>query len=197
MIPDANTDHNLLERMRQGDASAFDELFRIYGPRLCSYGQRLTQSRDVAEELVQEVFLSIWAHRDQRGIDESISTYLYRSVRNRAFNYIRHERIERRYVERSLIGYWSTEAQSAHSNEAGLVENEVRVAVQRAIAAMPERSREIFLLNREQGLTYAAIAEVMDLSVKAVEYHMGRAFSFLRRQLVDWSPERATYERER
>lgn len=195
MHQEAHTEHNLLERMRRGDAMAFDELFRIYGPRLCSYAYRLTQSRDIAEELVQDVFLNIWAHRDERQIDESVSTYLFRSVRNRAFNYIRHERIARRFVERSTVGYWSSEAQSHESNEAAITQTEIQVAIQRAIAALPERSREIFLLNREQGMTYANIAEMLDLSVKAVEYHMGRALAFLRRQLVEWSPERAVYDR--
>jgi RNA polymerase sigma-70 factor (ECF subfamily) len=195
MLHEDRTDHELLERMHHGDAEAFNELFRIFGPRLCSYAQRITQSRDVAEELVQDVFLNIWTHRAERKIDESVSTYLFRSVRNRALNYLRHERIERRFVERSLVGYWSLESRESNSNESSFVQNEIHAAIQRAIAAMPERSREIFLLNREQGLTYANIAQLLDLSVKAVEYHMGRAFAYLRRQLVDWSPERVAYER--
>jgi RNA polymerase sigma-70 factor (ECF subfamily) len=75
------------------------------------------------------------------------------------------------------------------STEETVMQDELRAAIQEAIDALPERSREIFLLNREQGLTYVGIAQMLDLSVKAVEYHMGRAFAQLRKRLADWSPD--------
>ncbi len=187
-MADEHTEQDILPQIHQGDPSAFNALFQLYGARLCAFAYRIVRSEDVAEELVQDVFLNIWAQRNKRRIDESVATYLYRAVRNRAYNHIRHERIARRHAETGVLSNWHVDAQSPMNHDAGIEQREIVASISRAIEAMPKRTREIFLMNREQGFTYAQIADIMNLSVKAVEYHMGRALAFLRLQLDEWSP---------
>lgn len=165
-----------------------DELFLAYGVRLCAYARRWTETREVAEEVVQDVFLNLWANREQWTVPGTIASYLFRAVRNRALNHVRHERITRRSLRTpDVIGHETHGRYGSVSGEEHLIQGELHNAVDEAIRALPERSREIFLLNREYGLTYMQIAETLDISVKTVEYHMGRAFTVLRCQLADWA----------
>jgi RNA polymerase sigma-70 factor (ECF subfamily) len=145
----------------------------------------------VAEELVQDLFLNIWMRRDEWSVTDSMTSYLFRAVRNRMLNYLRHRRIEQRYASDSEQAASESSAGMSHLHRADetLAREERRLAVQRAIASLPERTREVFLLNREQGMRYADIALMLGISVKTVEYHMGRAFVQLRRRLADWSPD--------
>jgi RNA polymerase sigma-70 factor (ECF subfamily) len=178
-------------RVQRGDVTVFEEMYAEYGARLCAYVHRWTQSRAVAEELVQDLFLSIWVRRDEWSINDSMTAYLFRAARNRTLNYLRHRRIEQQYAESPEGVAPAPVAGTSHFLQADetLAREERRLAVQRAIALLPERTREVFLLNREQGATYGDIAAMLGISIKTVEYHMGRAFVQLRRRLADWSPD--------
>lgn len=180
-----------VHRVRSGDPVVFDEMYAALGVQLCAYAYRWTQSRAIAEELVQEVFLNIWTHRLEWDIRGSMTPYLFRAVRNHVLNHLRHLRVERRHAALADTE-WTNPASAAMlgtPTDESFVREERRVAIQHAITELPERSREVFLLNREQGLKYTEIAAMLGVSVKTVEYHMGRAFAQLRRTLAAWSPE--------
>ena len=174
-------------RIRESDRAAFEALVRHYSDPLCAFIYTNTRNVEATKELTQDLFLAIWRHRHEWDVRGGLTTYLYRSARNRAISYLRHDRLERRWqeemvrendarIERSHIG--------ASDNDAGVTE--LTAAINHAVGALPERCRQVFTLNRQHHLTYREIAATLGISVKTVEVHMGRALAALRRQLSDW-----------
>ena len=134
-----------------------------------------------AEELVQDVMFKVWERQDQLAVGDELKTYLYRATRNHALNLLRRRRLER--IWQSNLPNEEPSVGPAEADDSTAME----VAVRRAIDALPDRCREVFLLSREQSLTYAAIAETMGISVKTVETQMGRALKALRASLKEFS----------
>lgn len=179
--------NNLFDRLRQGDETAFDEIFRASYPSLVRSAESIVRSRAVAEEIVQDVMLELWRRRESLARDTSPQAYLFQSTRNRALNHVRHERVERR-SEPDVVG----PTEMAASAPAQLVEEEIAVALKSAVADLPERCREVFELSRTHGLKYSEIATVLGISVKTVEAQMGKALRSLRVKLANWLPESDT-----
>ncbi len=174
----------ILARLRKGDERAFDTIFRTWYPSLVRASESIVQSRAVAEEIVQDVMLELWKRRESLAEDTSPQAYLFQSTRNRSLNHVRHERVAKEgepYATRS-----EAIDSTAHSH---VVEDEMKVAVRKAIDGLPERCREVFQLSRTHGLKYAEIATVLGISVKTVEAQMGKALRVLREELAPWLPE--------
>jgi RNA polymerase sigma-70 factor (ECF subfamily) len=104
-----------------------------------------------------------------------------RATRNRALNHVRHERIVQR--EQTLA---ASESRTAPAPDADMLGGELESAIAASLAALPENCREVFDMSRTQGLRYAEIAEVLDISVKTVEKRMGQALAELRKSLAPW-----------
>jgi RNA polymerase sigma-70 factor (ECF subfamily) len=161
---------------RPTTAEVFDELVQEHYERLCNFAFRLLGSREVAEDIVHDVFLQIWRQRDSFEFREPLA-YLYRAVRNRAAGHHRHEMMRTRVLAEVLGPDEPVEpSDSVEQQEA----RDLADAVARAVETLPRRCRLIFTMSREQGLTYAQIADALDLSVKTVEAQMNRAFKLLR-----------------
>ena len=181
------TDRELLERLRQGDSAAFDEIFRTwYGP-LVGTAERMLRDRAVAEELVQDVMLELWRRRETLAAESSPQAYLFQSTRNRALNHIRHERVEKK-SEPELTQH----GELVSSGPDHLVEEEIAIALREAVAELPERCREVFELSRTNGLKYSEIATTLGISIKTVEAQMGKALRTLRVKLAPWLPKGET-----
>ena len=184
LFPSDVADSELLERLRRGDTTAFDTIFRTwYGP-LVGTAERMLRDRAVAEELVQDVMLELWRRRETLSSEGSAQAYLFQATRNRVLNHLRHLKIEQR-SEPELRG---DSPASPHADSA-LAHEELNVAVQRAVQALPDRCREVFELSRVHGLKYAEIAKTLGISVKTVEAQMGKALRTLRERLAAWLPE--------
>lgn len=176
---------DLLERLRQGDTSAFDAIFRTwYGP-LVGTAERMLRDRAVAEELVQDVMLELWRRRETLTPEGSPQAYLFQATRNRVLNHLRHLKIEQRSEPEV-----TSEASSPPRADAAVAEEELDVAVHRAVQSLPDRCREVFELSRVHGLKYSEIARQLGISVKTVEAQMGKALRTLREQLAAWLPDR-------
>jgi len=149
---------------------------------LCWYALTIVDSQDTAEDLVQAVFVRLWErHRDRLPLREP-KAYLFRAVRNSALNHIRAARNARRNTDADVH---TLPGPSSFSPEDTLNAQIARKAIKASISALPDRQEEVFRLSRHHHLTYTEIAEVLDLSVKTVETHMGRALAFLRNRLSD------------
>jgi len=176
-------DLELVRRVRLGDERAFEQIFRTYYARLVSFARTGIDSQDLAEETVQEVFLHIWMRRESWVVERSLAAYMFRAVRNRISNARRSLRLETSYnadIARETDGGLD------EPGDGRLREAEIEAALAKALALLPDRARQVFLLSRRQHLTYAEIAEVIGISIKTVEMHMARALSQLRLALGEW-----------
>ena len=171
---------DLAQRIRRGDERALEIIFREHFAGLTQFVERFVRSPDVAEELVQDIFFRIWTKREQLSEIESFKTYLYRAARNQALNFLRRAKLERRWQEEQGV---HEEPSASYSADDGATGQELTVAVQEAIERLPPRCREVFLLSRDGGLTYAEIARTLGISIKTVETQMGRGLKALRSAL--------------
>jgi len=154
---------------------AFDVLVERHYPQLCTFALRLLRSPEAAEDAVQEVLCKIWTRRTIENVRDPIP-YLYRAVRNQCLMVLRSER------------RWNTaelEAETMVSDTTPEASDllDLQRAIARAIEALPERTRLVFTMHRQQDLTYSDIARILGISVKTVETQMTRALKILRRQL--------------
>lgn len=172
----------LLSRLRAGDDDAFSAIFREHYPALVVTATRLLVERALAEEIAQDVMLELWRRRESLTLTGPTRAYLHQATRNRALNRLRQARTAHRgepYV-RGPSG--------SPSSDARTISTELADAAARAIAGLSAPQREVFEMNRQQGLTYNEIADVLGLSVKSVEARMGRALRQLREALAEWLP---------
>lgn len=176
-------------RIRESDHAAFEALVRHYSDQLCALVYGITRDVEATQELVQDLFLWIWRHRHEWEVRGGLTTYLYRSARNRAVSYLRHEGLERRWQEEmARTGAHPFERTAVARSDEDASTAELSAAIECAIDTLPNRCRQVFTLNREHHLSYREIAETLGISVKTVEVHMGRALTAMRRQLTDWMP---------
>ncbi len=174
-----------LDRLRTGDAQAFERLYRTYLVPLCDFAYACVRNRDVAQEIVQDLFCAIWQQRFTIDMPHGTRPYLYAAVRNRARNALRNLHVELSAEER-LARPVDSMRESVPSPHDEAVAQDLAEALSRAIAALPPRCREVFTLLRYHRLTYREAARVLAISPKTVEIHMGRALAILRDQLVPW-----------
>ena len=179
------SERKLQERIRAGDESAFDTLFRSHYAHLVRMAESVVRERALAEEVAQEVMLELWRRRETLRVEQTFRAYLLRSTRNRALNQVRHQRVVAREAAIAAI-----DSPSAPSVEEEMLGTELEQAVRAAIDALPEKCREVFQLSRDHGLRYAEIASTLEISVKTVENRMGQAIAELRDRLEQWLPGR-------
>lgn len=169
-----------VKAVRNDEKGAFRELFFTFHEPLCHFAAQYVRASDIAEEVVQEVFAKFWEQRDDLDPDQSIKAYLYRSVKNKAIDFQRRHKTEKKYLERATQDDIDrTKAPKVKLEK----KSEFEVAAQRAIENLPKRSQRVYKLSRKDGLTYKEIASVMDISHKTVESQISRALKKLRKKL--------------
>jgi len=174
----ANDDKILFLQIRQGNKSAFDTLFQKHYTRLCRFAFSFTKSGEIAEEAVQNTFVKIWCQRDSLEITSSVISYLYTAVRNHALNELKKINIRKGY-EAGFAHYIEKET----DNDQKLNKTGFKNFVKKAVEQLPVKCREIFMLSKNDGLTYEEISEYLEISKKTVENQMGIAFKKLREML--------------
>jgi RNA polymerase sigma-70 factor, ECF subfamily len=172
----------ILERIRNGDVQAFETVFRAYYQSLCLFSFRYLKRTDLAEEIVQDIFVNIWDKRSSLQLETSLKSYLYRAVHNNSLKYIQHQKV----VEKHADHLTHRKEQSFSEPQNNLQVEEVTKLQNNSYNSMPQKTREIFELSRNEGLKYAEIAEKLEISVKTVEAHMGSALKVLRENLKDY-----------
>jgi len=174
---------SLVQRIRNNDIAAFEELFRAFHAPLCEVVDSYVRSQSVAEEIVQDLFFVVWMRRD-RLRDDTIRGYLFSSARNRALHHLRHRAVVRRW---SLLATATPDAaglgQARAPADAVTEEDDRRRAVRAAIDRLPSRSRLAFVLQWEHQMSVADIASAMGISVKGVEKLLTIARRHLRASL--------------
>ncbi len=170
----------ILKKVKEGDIKAFEQLFRFYYTPLCLYASGITGRRDVAEEIIQELFYKLWKDREQIQIFRSVKSYLYGAVRNQSLQYCEQEAVRNQYREH-MASFAEESPDSSPLEE--LEDRELEEAIERTLEKLPERRRKIFQMHRWQGLKYKEIAETLAISVKTVEAEMTKTHQLLKKEI--------------
>lgn len=172
-----NNDKNLATLLKQGDKKAYDFLMYSYYQKLCSYAFTLTNDSFKSEDIVQNVMVKLWEHRKNIQFNKSIKSYLYRSVYNEFIDSFRKDAkiifIEKKYIE----------ALDVIVEDDNLDIEQLISEVNEEINKLPKKCKQVFLLNKKEGLTHKEIAIHLNISIKTIEGHMTRAFKILNKKL--------------
>jgi RNA polymerase sigma-70 factor (ECF subfamily) len=167
----ANEESDLVARIRGGDEGAFESLYLAHHNELWRFAYSCVRSRDVAEELVQDVFLAVWGTRATWAVNARVRSWLYASVRHLALNYLRHERVVARTIAPDVVAMGEPPLDQQLSLEA----EELAQAVGRAIADLPERRRIAMTLRWNHDMSSLEIARVLGTTPEAVRTLLTRA----------------------
>lgn len=154
----------------------FRSIFDLYYESIRSFAYYKTGDVDLADDIVQEVFLKLWTNR--QGVkNDTVKSLLYTIASNTIKNHFKHQKVVFSFQKQEQFDETSEEADS------NLRQEELSRKLQDALAEIPEKAREVFLMNRIEGLTYTDIADRLGLSVKAIEKRMSEALSILRSRI--------------
>jgi RNA polymerase sigma-70 factor (family 1) len=156
-----------------------DLLFRRYYQALCSHAVRYVYSKETAEDIVSDVFCKFWKTKAYENITSSYRYYLFRSVRNEAYNYLRLEFQQHDDIDTAII----QEAASCQRPDQIMQFEEVLHKVEDLVEQLPPQCRKVFLLSRFEGKKYQDIATELGVSIKTVEVHIVKALGIVRKGL--------------
>jgi RNA polymerase sigma-70 factor (ECF subfamily) len=171
-------DIDLIKSLKKGDEFGYTHLVKTYHHKLCVYALSLTNNDDSAEDIVQNVFMSIWKNRLKLKEEFVLKSYLYKSVYNEFIDQYRKQKnvitLEKKYIDALT---YIVEEEDEKSLE------RLMKIVKKEIENLPPKCKQIFLLSKEEGLTNIEIAEHLNVSIKSVEAHITKAFKILRTTL--------------
>ncbi len=167
---------NLLVRVSERDESAFRIIFDAYHAQILTFANKYLKSRQLAEEVTQEVFLKIWNLGDKLNSVNDLENYLLTITRNRTFDILRQLKREVRYVQ--PIG----EVDDVRENitEESILLSDTRQLLERGIALLPPQQKQVYKLCHQQGLKYEEAAKELGISPQTVHRHMKLALKSLR-----------------
>lgn len=170
------TDDALMQLLRDGDAKAFAEIYERHWERLSLQVLKILHSREDARDIVQEVFVSIWKRRKEIELKSTLTGYLLKSVRNIAIRYL-GKNISRNHYLQTLSDSFQTEA----GDPALYCEyRELQHAVEGAVASLPPKMREVYLLSRNEKMSYKEIADRLGIAENTVRKQVSNALKSLR-----------------
>jgi RNA polymerase sigma-70 factor (family 1) len=172
-----------IKQINEKDAAAFHLLYTHYYKILTYYSSQIVDSMESAEDIVQDLFSSIWEKNLQFKTEESFLSYLYNSIRNSSINYLRHKNVEDAYIEKMMEKY---ELHPNEEEDEELFEPEVYKRLFQLIDTLPPRCREIFLMHID-GKKNEEIADILQLSVSTVKTQKKRAMAVLKKSMTSYN----------
>ena len=169
----------LVKRLKNGDLRAFDELYKMYSSKLLYFTLGYVRSNEDAEDIVQEVFLTIWRKHKKIKEEHSFNSYLFTITFNAIKKYFRKKGIEKKHLELFL----KTKNTSINNVTSKVEYDDLANQVEKIIDAFPDRRKEIFRLSRESHLSNQEIAEKLNITKKTVENHITTSLKVLRERL--------------
>lgn len=158
-----------LYQISSGDEGAFRQMVHLFGDKLYQFAFSIVKNREDAEEIISDVFLKVWQLRQDLPECEYFTFYLYRAVKHTSLNYLHKTR---RKKESELMFFLEARKSCCQSPEDIIISNENLSAIQQAVNALPARCRQIFILVKEDCLTYQQVAELLGISPATVNVQM-------------------------
>lgn len=162
----------------------FDFVFQYYYSGLCAFAESILKDEEAVEDIVQDLFVNLWIKGENITINGSLKNYLFSSVRNRCFDYLKHEKVK----AKNLINLKPSENTNADTPENWLAESELKEIINQSLQNLPPRCKEIFQMSRFEGLKNQEIADKLNLSKRTVELQISNALKVLRKDLKPYLP---------
>lgn len=175
------SDEALLTALLTDDREAFAELYERHWYRVFALAYRKLKGRETAEELVQDLFATLWQKRREQAI-ENLEHYLISAINRRIISHLRSHKVRTAYAEYCR---W-TQVEATQETENNLAVTDLSEAYAKALLRLPEQSREVFRLSRLEHFSVREISLQLNLSSKAVEYHLTKSIRLLRSHLRDF-----------
>lgn len=169
------TDNELFSLVKQNDLRAFEELYNRYWSVLVNAACKKLDSREKAEDIVQNIFIDIYYRRAAIELTISFSAYLYRALKYRILNEYRARCIRARYRE---TVFFSPDCRIDYTYQ--LEAKDLELKINGVLKKLPEKCRRVFLLSRSENLSNKDISADMRIAVSTVEKHIGKALRTLR-----------------
>lgn len=175
------TDDALMQLLRSSDAAAFAEIYRRYWEKLAFHALKVIDSREDARDIVQEVFVSVWKRRFEIEVKGPLIVYLLKCVRNSAIRYI-EKNITRHHYLQTL----SDTVAADLTDPSGYFEyRELQSKVDQAVASLPPKMQEIYLLSRNEKMSYKQIADHLGIAENTVRKQLSNALKSLRLSVTE------------
>jgi len=171
-------DVEVIVSIKSGDKKAFEKLFYEHYQMLVRYAFTYMKDHDIAEEVVQDIMVKFWEKRAELPDDVKVKPYLFRMTGNHCLNVLKHEKVKLQHQTETVAN-----GISMSDGFEVIASNELNTEIKKAIADLPEQCGKVFLLSRDEGLSYKEIAESLDISIKTVENHISKALKLLREAL--------------
>jgi RNA polymerase sigma-70 factor (family 1) len=173
------SDAELSDLLRGGDRKAFAEIYTRYKWLLHAHAHKWMHDREEAKDIIHDLFSNLWDKHESLNFNSTLSGYLYAAVRNKIMNRIAHKKVESTYISSLQTFLDKGESLTDHL----VRENELRSIIEKEIAALPVKMREVFELSRKANLSHKDIAEQLDISEQTVRKHVQNALRTLRVRL--------------
>lgn len=170
----------------------FENVYLSYYPKLKRFAQEYVILEAEAENIVQDVFTDLWEKRMFISSHINLSSFLFTSIKNKCIDYLRHQLVVQKTADKLQEEYALTLQMKFQSLEAFDVhivsEGNIETIIHQAIDALPEKCRQIFIMNKLEGKTQKNIAKELNLSVHTIESQMSIAYKKLKESLKDYTP---------
>ncbi|WP_131539358.1 RNA polymerase sigma factor [Pedobacter nototheniae] len=174
-------DTDLLKRYKNGDAAAYDILFKRYYAELYKYALKNVRGTCIAEELTMDVMLGLWKKQGDIQIDLNLKAYLYRSVKNALYNHYRKKILATVSLDEEI----EINAVQSRPTDDAIIYSELEKIYHQKLGELSPARRKVYQMSREENKTYAEIAKDMNLSINTVENYMVAALGFFRQHIKE------------
>lgn len=174
----------LIQGLETKNKVVFDFVFHYFYSGLCAYAEKIIGDSNASEDIVQDLFFTLWTKHKQIQISSSLKNYLFTSVKNRSLDYLKKEKnkiqhksstIHLQNHDENLSTFW-------------FAESELETIIEKSLAKLPPRCREIFTLSRFEGFKNNDIADQLGISKRTVELQISNALKTLRKDLSPYLP---------
>jgi RNA polymerase sigma-70 factor (family 1) len=173
------TDSELVSLLKKDDRVAYTEIYNRYKWVLYLHALKRIRNREQSKDIVQELFLSLWDKRTNFDLKSHLSGYLYTSIRNRIIKYISHQKVESTYI----TSIKETLNEGSCITDHRVRERSLAAIIEKEIAELPEKMREVFILSRKHNLSHKEIALQLGIEDTTVKRQISNALKILRKKL--------------
>lgn len=173
------SDNQLASLLKGGDSIAFTEIYNRYNGLLYIHAYKRLQNREEVNDLIQELFTTLWNRRKEINFTGHLSGYLYTAIRNRVIDFFS----KRHYKSEYIASFQKFTKHSESETDHLIREKQLKDIIEQEISLLPPKMREVFQLSRKANLSHKEIAEKLDLSEHTVKKHVNNALKILRAKL--------------